>query len=232
MIALIKNEFTKLFSRKSSWIMQIVLFAAVLTLALLMFFVSKIDTSGVEGGNASNAGITAYYDDKGTPVSEEEYWNSADKDGNPTYKTETLSLTDSVAYLKTQKQAAQTKDEKESVQKQIDFYQAYVDADEKPASNSAGISSADFFASLGSSGAVATMLVVIVASIIVATEFSGGTIKLLLARPYSRSQILFSKYFMCIVYSIISSITLLLASFIFSFILPKQSIFMPLSPSS
>ncbi|EAC2816572.1 ABC transporter permease, partial [Listeria monocytogenes] len=26
MIALVKNEFTKLFSRKSSWIMQIVLF--------------------------------------------------------------------------------------------------------------------------------------------------------------------------------------------------------------
>ncbi|HDU1179377.1 TPA: ABC transporter permease, partial [Listeria monocytogenes] len=41
MIALVKNEFTKLFSRKSSWIMQIVLFVAVLALALLMFFVSK-----------------------------------------------------------------------------------------------------------------------------------------------------------------------------------------------
>ncbi|EAF2520082.1 ABC transporter permease [Listeria monocytogenes] len=232
MIALVKNEFTKLFSRKSSWIMQIVLFVAVLALALLMFFVSKIDTSGVEGGDASNAGITAYYDDKDAPVSEEEYWNSADKDGNPTYKSETLSLTDSVAYLKTQEQAAPTKEAKETIQKQIDFYQAYVDADEKPASNSAGISSADFFASLGSSGAVATMLVVVVASIIVATEFSGGTIKLLLTRPYSRSQILFSKYVMCIVYSVISSITLLVASFIFSFILPKQSIFMPLSPST
>lgn len=72
-------------------------------------FVSKIDTSGVEGGDASNAGITAYYDDKGAPVSEEEYWNSADKDGTPTYKSETLSLTDSVAYLKTQEQAAPTK---------------------------------------------------------------------------------------------------------------------------
>lgn len=67
MIALVKNEFTKLFSRKSSWIMQIVLFVAVLALALLMFFVSKIDTSGIEGGDASNAGITAYYDDKGGP---------------------------------------------------------------------------------------------------------------------------------------------------------------------
>ncbi|MBC8838188.1 ABC transporter permease, partial [Escherichia coli] len=72
------------------------------------------------------------------PVSEEEYWNSADKDGNPTYKSETLSLTDSVAYLKTQEQAAPTKEAKETIQKQIDFYQAYVDADEKPASNSAG----------------------------------------------------------------------------------------------
>lgn len=42
MIALIKNEFTKLFSRKSSWIMQIVLFAAVLTLALLMFSLVRL----------------------------------------------------------------------------------------------------------------------------------------------------------------------------------------------
>ncbi|MCB2636671.1 ABC transporter permease, partial [Listeria monocytogenes] len=83
MIALVKNEFTKLFSRKSSWIMQLVLFVAVLALALLMFFVSKIDTSGVEGGDARNAGITAYYDDTGAPVSEEEYWNSADKEGTP-----------------------------------------------------------------------------------------------------------------------------------------------------
>lgn len=109
MIALVKNEFTKLFSRKSSWIMQIVLFVAVLALALLMFFVSKIDTSGVEGGDASNAGITAYYDDKGAPVSEEEYWNSADKDGTPTYKSETLSLTDSVAYLKHKNKRLQQK---------------------------------------------------------------------------------------------------------------------------
>ncbi len=38
MIALVKNEFTKLFSRKSSWIMQIVLFVAVLALALLIVF--------------------------------------------------------------------------------------------------------------------------------------------------------------------------------------------------
>ncbi|WP_270995366.1 ABC transporter permease [Listeria seeligeri] len=233
MISLVKNEFHKLFARKSSWIMQIVLFLAVLALALLMFFVSQIDTSGVDGADTNNAGITAYYDNKGNPVSEEDYWNSVDADGNPTYKSETLSLTDSVAYLKAQEKAAGSKEEKESIQKQIDYYQTYVDADEKPAaSNATGISSANFFGSLGDSAAVATMLVVIVASMIVATEFSAGTIKLLLTRPYSRSQILFSKYIVCILYSAISSITLFLASFIFSFILPKQSIFMPLAPET
>ncbi|MBC1814454.1 ABC transporter permease, partial [Listeria booriae] len=70
MISLVKNEFHKLFARKSSWIMQIVLFLAVLALALLMFFVSRIDTSGVDGADTNNAGSTAYYDNKGNPVSE------------------------------------------------------------------------------------------------------------------------------------------------------------------
>ncbi|MBC2256036.1 ABC transporter permease subunit [Listeria ivanovii] len=233
MIALVKNEFIKLFARKSSWIMQIVLFLVILALAILMFFVSRVDTTGVDSASMNNFGITAYYDTKGNPVSEEAYWNSVDADGNPTYKAETLSLTDSVAYLKAQEKAASSKAEKENLQTQIDYYQTYADADEQPVtSNLSGISNANFFGTLGSSAAIATMLVVIVASMIVATEFSAGTIKLLLTRPYSRSQILFSKYIVCIIYSVISSITLFLASFIFSFILPRQSIFMPFSPDT
>ncbi|MBC1516447.1 ABC transporter permease subunit [Listeria immobilis] len=230
MIALVKNEFYKLFLRKSSWIMQIVLFLIVLMLAVLMLFVSRIDSESTEP--SGGAGINVYYDTSGAPVSEDDYWNSADKDGNPTYKTENLSLTDSLAYLKQQEKAASSKAEKEALQQQIDFYQPYVDAGEKPVNNPTGISSANFFATLGNSAAVATMLVVIVASMIVATEFSAGTIKLLLTRPYSRSQILFSKYLVCILYSIISSITLFLSGFIFSFILPSQSIFMPLAPET
>lgn len=65
-----------------------------------MFFVSKIDISGIEGGDVSNVGIIVYYDDKGVLVSEEEYWNFVDKDGNFMYKFEMLFLIDFVVYLK------------------------------------------------------------------------------------------------------------------------------------
>lgn len=47
-----------------------------------------------------------------------------------------------------------------------------------------------------------TIFVVVIAGDIVASEFAGGTIKLLLIRPFSRSKILLSKYFATILFSV------------------------------
>ncbi|WP_239254858.1 ABC transporter permease [Listeria ilorinensis] len=229
MTALLKNEWLKLFKRKSSWIMQIILVVIVALMAIMMFSITKI-TSDSSDPAAKGGGITAYTNENGQQVSEEDYYRSFDGNGKTNYHAVQLSLQDSVNTLKEQlKQAPES--EKEQIQNQIDYYQGYIDAGEKPLAMN-DFSNASFFGSLGSSATVATILVVIVASTIVAFEFSGGTIKLLLVRPYSRSQILVSKYLICIAYAILSSITLFLSSFIFSFILPKASLFLPLSPNT
>ncbi|OBR64331.1 hypothetical protein A7K91_12510 [Paenibacillus oryzae] len=64
-----------------------------------------------------------------------------------------------------------------------------------------------FFESMLMSGLV-TIFVVIVAAASVAEEFSGGTIKLLLIRPWSRSKILLSKYIAVFLYALLMSVVL------------------------
>lgn len=76
------------------------------------------------------------------------------------------------------------------------------------------------------------MFAVIVASMIIASEFSGGTIKLLLTRPYSRLQILWSKYIVTILYGLVTSVIMAVSAFAFSFMLPNQSLVVPLSSAT
>jgi ABC-2 type transport system permease protein len=61
-----------------------------------------------------------------------------------------------------------------------------------------------------------TIFTVIIAADSVAGEFSGGTIKLLLIRPASRTKILLSKYISTLIFSIVLLIILFLFSFILS----------------
>lgn len=57
---------------------------------------------------------------------------------------------------------------------------------------------------------------VVIAGDSVASEFSWGTIKLLLIRPWSRSKILLSKYISVIIFGMISSLVLFIFAFLFS----------------
>lgn len=63
-------------------------------------------------------------------------------------------------------------------------------------------------------GVVITLFAVIIASSTVAAEFSDGTIKQLLIRPYSRQSILLSKFIASIVYSLGWILTFIAAAFI------------------
>jgi ABC-2 type transport system permease protein len=54
-----------------------------------------------------------------------------------------------------------------------------------------------------------TIFTVVIASDSVAGEFSWGTIKLLLIRPWSRSKILFSKYISMVLFSLLSTVVLI-----------------------
>lgn len=66
---------------------------------------------------------------------------------------------------------------------------------------------------------LSTIFVVVIASDSVAGEFSWGTIKLLLIRPWSRSQILLSKYLSVFLFGLFSTLILVLSSYVASGIL-------------
>jgi ABC-2 type transport system permease protein len=61
---------------------------------------------------------------------------------------------------------------------------------------------------------IVTLFTIIVAAGIVASEFSGGTIKLLLIRPFSRSTILLSKFGTVLLYGLGLTILLLVSAFL------------------
>lgn len=63
-----------------------------------------------------------------------------------------------------------------------------------------------------------TIFVVVVASSGVAEEFSGGTIKLLLIRPWSRSKILLSKYLASVLFAVFLSVVMFAAAFLINWI--------------
>ncbi|WP_088825230.1 ABC transporter permease subunit [Listeria goaensis] len=225
---LIQNEFQKLFLKKSSWSMQIILVVLIFLMTMLMFTISRTD--GVEE-KLQPQGITSYYNADGQPISEDDYWNAQNENKATGYTEKVLSPKDSVAALKVSKEAA-PKEDQENIQKQIDYYQVYSDEGKIPMSSVSSMTGAEFFASLGTMNMIASILVAVIASMIVASEFSGGTIKLLLARPYSRSQILASKLAVVILYAVITSIVLFISAFLFSFILPSGAYLMPVSPDS
>lgn len=63
---------------------------------------------------------------------------------------------------------------------------------------------------------VVTVFTVIIAADSIAGEFSGGTIKLLLIRPVSRSKILLSKYISTLVFSVLLLLVLFISAFFVS----------------
>jgi ABC-2 type transport system permease protein len=64
-----------------------------------------------------------------------------------------------------------------------------------------------------------TIFTVVVSAESVAGEFSSGTIKLLLIRPWSRSKILLSKYVALLIFALLMSVVMLLSSFVLNMIL-------------
>ncbi|AKG33523.1 ABC transporter permease [Paenibacillus durus] len=67
-----------------------------------------------------------------------------------------------------------------------------------------------------------TIFTVVIASDAVAGEFSWGTIKLLLIRPWSRSKILLSKYISMVLFSVLTTVLLVVCAYAASlFLLPS-----------
>jgi ABC-2 type transport system permease protein len=75
------------------------------------------------------------------------------------------------------------------------------------------------FLNSASSPLIITILAIIWAASIMATEFSTGTIKLLLIRPVSRAKILWAKYALVVIYAAVLSVLYYVMHLIFGFIL-------------
>lgn len=75
-----------------------------------------------------------------------------------------------------------------------------------------------------------TIFVVVIAADSVAGEFSWGTIKLLLIRPWTRSKILLSKYISVLLFSMFSTLIMVLLSLITSYLLMSSTVEMDLIP--
>lgn len=230
MFTLIKNEFIKLFSKKSSWILQIILFVCMLGMGFMMMKSNENMQSYMhsEGQPEYKGGINGYKNSDGTIVSEDLYWNSADVDENA--ELVSLTLEESIPQLEKNLELYKShpkqysKRDIKATEKQIDFYKSYQEKGETPPNPNSGTTSAQFFSSFGQIYVLPTLFAVIIASMIIAAEFSGGTIKLLLTRPYSRMQILWSKYIVAILYGLLSSIVMAVSAFICSYMLPHQSL--------
>lgn len=63
-----------------------------------------------------------------------------------------------------------------------------------------------------------SVFIIVVAGDIVASEFTWGTIKMLLIRPVNRTKILLSKYIATLIFTFILLITLVLSSIVFGFL--------------
>ena len=236
---LIKNEWLKLFGKKASWIMQIILAVAMFAMAFMMLksnesmqvYYQREDQPEFKGG------MTAYQVADGTFMSQEQFWSMEDADYEEV-KEVSLTIDESITLLKSNIETYKSQPKKYDKQtiklaeKELAFYQAYQDKGETPQDPADGTTSAGFFSSYGQIYVLPTLFAVIIASMIIASEFSGGTVKLLLTRPYSRMQILWSKYIVTIIYGLITSVVMAISAFVFSFILPSQSLTVPLSSAT
>ncbi|MGW6609310.1 ABC transporter permease [Peribacillus butanolivorans] len=104
-----------------------------------------------------------------------------------------------------------SEDEKSAIMEDIDLNKQLLDANINPDLRTNWTYMANWTTSLTS---FVTLFVVIVCSSLVSSEFSDGTIKQLLIRPYKRWKILLSKY----ITSLLFAALLLVSLFIFSYI--------------
>lgn len=98
----------------------------------------------------------------------------------------------------------------ENTKKNIAINQYRIDHDLNPFEDGAWENVMDNVGAIG----VITLFTIIIAGGSVASEFSWGTIKLLLIRPVNRSKILFSKYISTFIFALIMLIILFVLSFV------------------
>lgn len=216
MMNLIKNEWRKL-TLKRSFIVYLIVIVALL--AFVSFMTQITSSINAPVYNESGEIVASEPLPKNTPI----YGN--DMEGKPL-----TTVDDTIKYLNEQKEMNVGNEEAlKHFNANLDYFEAYQKAGVTPISQGNGnISLGGFFSSLGDITTIVNILVVIAASIIMAAEFSDGTIKLLLTRPYKRSQILLSKYITVILLSaVLTAFTMIATLIVGAIFFPIQSLMLP-----
>ncbi|MET3574205.1 ABC transporter permease [Bhargavaea ullalensis] len=192
MLKLLQNEWMKLWSKKATWVMVLLLVVGVAGMLSLTKWLSTIDGNEASGGNVSVEG----------PSDAPDWRLQAEAERAEI----SVQLTDS-------KLSATRKSELED-QLKIAEYRLAEDAPphgsysrQQIIKDSSGIAS------------FAMLFVIIVAAGIVATEFSDGTIKMLLARPVKRWKVLTSKFLATVLFGLLLMAAGFLVSVLLSFLL-------------
>ena len=172
MLKLIQNEWMKLWAKKSSWIM-------VILLALIVIFPAIIDSQISE----SDDGLTWQEREKQNIEMNEQFYEEY---------------------------------EDSFYQDQILISQYRLDNNVPPDYGYTTLSYVDYGVSLM---VVVTLFTVIIAAGIVSTEFSTGTIKMLLTRPITRAKVLTSKLITVFVYGLLLYVFTIVLSYITGVIL-------------
>lgn len=176
MLNLIRNEWMKLWHKKATWIMTIILVIMLIGIAgIMQWATSTMQQSGE------------------TPS-----WE--------------VNMTENQAMLKSELANPNLgKTEKERLEEELALTEYRLDNNSAPLDpNSRESYVVDSHGMLS----MVTLFVVIAAASIVATEFSQGTIKMLLSRPVKRWKILTSKYVTSILYALFLTVVAIVATII------------------
>ncbi|MGE7624266.1 ABC transporter permease subunit [Viridibacillus sp. NPDC096237] len=202
LLKLIQNEWMKLWRKKATWIMLIMLIVLVIGLAGLNKWISSKNSA--EDDSTGGAVTTEKAKGKDAPKLS---WQEQEK----------IAIAEN---KKTLKEDGLSKDEKENLIEKNSISEYRLKNDIAP-ENEASMES---FV-LDSSGmlSLVTMFVVVIAAGIVAIEFSEGTIKMLLTRPVKRWKILTSKFATVLLFGIAMAAVTWITSVIIGLILFDSS---------
>lgn len=225
MINLVVNETRKLIFRKSFYVYLALIFVLTLAAGSLQVYFSQQSAEYTVEENGKSVTKT---------LKKDEPLFTFDDEGKPVTNLEDAMLLSRDRYLiASKKEKLEYPEELKSAKNELAYYEKYYESGVTPiTSNNGGQSAGSFFASLAGMLSIVNMVVVIVASISVASEFSDGTIKLLLIRPFKRSQILLSKFIVCLLFgAFVTLFTMLSAGIVGLILFPVQSFMLPASAS-
>ncbi|WP_075619523.1 ABC transporter permease [Paenisporosarcina indica] len=181
MLNLIRNEWMKLWHKKATWIMTIILVIMLIGIAGIM----KWATSNMQQAEETHS------------------WEE--------------NLAENQAMLKAELSNPNIgKAEKESLEEELALTEYRLDNNRAPLDPN---SRESYVVNSHSMLSMVTLFVVIAAASIVATEFSQGTIKMLLSRPVKRWKILTSKYLTSILFAlfliVVAIVSTIIAGYLF-----------------